>query len=100
MHNWTANEDKVSFYLSKFGNKAGMFTLEQIANVFQIDVGSLKMRVANFKALAGNRGLNNAAIQSREIFEAYKDLEQNMFEKEVVEIIESTHAEKVRKKYK
>ncbi len=41
-----------------------------------IEPGSFRMRVGNFKALAGKGGLANAAKQSERIFKRYGNLEK------------------------
>lgn len=96
-HNWSVNDDVVSFYLSKFKGEEDLpYSLEEIANLISNKcdsfVGSLKMRISNFKSLAGGRGLRNTSSQQRKIYNEFKDTPKEELRAVVLEIL----AEKIR----
>ncbi len=71
-HEWSEADDLVAFYLYKFGTERLPFGMPAIAERRGIKLGSMKMRISNFKAYAGTGGLGNIARQSVQIFERYK----------------------------
>jgi len=72
-HDWSEADDLVAFYLYKFGMERLPFNMPAIAKRRGIKLGSMKMRISNFKACAGTGGLGNIARQSVQIFERYRD---------------------------
>lgn len=72
-HSWSVADDLVAFYLYRFSAALLPFDLDTIAERRGIKPGSMKMRISNFKALAGKGKLGNIAKQSKEVFERYKD---------------------------
>jgi hypothetical protein len=71
-HSWTESEDIAAFYLQKFGVNKLPYPLPEVAESLGLPIGTLKMRMRNFKALMGSGGLRNYAKQSERIFEHYK----------------------------
>jgi hypothetical protein len=77
-HKWTRNDDLIAFYVDKFGidklpNKPSE---AEIAASLGIEPGSFKMRIQNFRALAGKGGLEHFARQSKDVFEEYNSLSE------------------------
>jgi hypothetical protein len=70
-HAWRWEDDVVAYYLFRAGT--GEITLDEVERSLGIRPGVMRMRIANFKALAGRGGLGNASRQSRAVFERYKD---------------------------
>lgn len=89
-HKWTREDDALAFYLQKFGEKDAI-TLESVAKFmgFGEYLGSLKMRIKNFEAIhtKGKSGLDNYALQSKKIYEKYKNLDEEALYKKCVEIL-------------
>jgi hypothetical protein len=72
-HDWSEDDDLVAFYLYRFGAERLPFDMPTIAERRGIKLGSMKMRISNFKAHAGAGSLGNIARQSVQVFERYKD---------------------------
>lgn len=72
-HRWTKEDDVVTFYLYKFGDLGFPFSLEEIGERLGMGVSSLRMRIANFKAMDRKRGTcafrATIAASLREIWE-------------------------------
>lgn len=69
-HEWTENDDIIALYLYRFGLEDLPLGIGEIGDRLGMGAGSLRMRIRNFRAIDGQGGLENAAIQSRKIFEA------------------------------
>jgi len=67
-HKWTEKDDIVAFYLYKFGDKDIPFSIGDVGTNLGMGVNSLKMRIANFKAIDGKGGLEHFAGQSLKIY--------------------------------
>lgn len=72
-HDWSEADDLIAFYLYRFGTERLPFDMPTIAERRGIKLGSMKMRISNFKACAGTGGLGNIAQQSVQVFEQYRD---------------------------
>ncbi|QDE97683.1 hypothetical protein [Myxococcus xanthus] len=72
-HDWSELDDLVAFYLYRFGTERLPFGMPIIAERRGIKLGSMKMRISNFKAYAGKGRLKNIARQSVRTFEKHKD---------------------------
>jgi hypothetical protein len=72
-HDWSEADDLVAFYLYRFGTEWLPFDMPAIAERRGIKLGSMKMRISNFKAYAGTGGLGNIARQSVQVFERHRD---------------------------
>jgi len=70
-HKWTEEDDIVTLYLYKYGDEEIPFTLEGIGKNLGMGVGSLRMRIANFKAIDGKGGLTHFGTQSLKIYKKY-----------------------------
>ena len=71
MHQWSEGDDLAALYVFRFGTTGLPYSVETIAKRRGIDPGSFKMRVGNFRALAGQGGLKNYARQSADVFQRY-----------------------------
>lgn len=70
-HRWSKEDDIVAFYLYKFGTKNISISINDIANKLGISTASIKMRIANYKALDKGKGLDHYAILSKKVYEDY-----------------------------
>lgn len=68
-HEWTEDDDIVALYLYRFGPDDLPISVGEIGERLGMGAGSLRMRIGNFRAIDGQGGLENAAIQSRKIYE-------------------------------
>lgn len=79
-HRWTESDDLAALYVSKFGVEHLHYStddpIEEIAKSKEIKPGSFRMRIQNFRALDGKKGLENYAKQSKDIFERYRNLSE------------------------
>ena len=84
---WTKEDDIVAFYLYRFGDKELLYSVEEISGILGMSATSLKMRVANFKALNTGRGLDHYAKLSRQVYNEYKRYSEGNLRKIVIGII-------------
>lgn len=80
-HSWNVEDDLAALYVSLHGAASNALTLDTLAARRGIDPDSFRMRVGNFKHLAGAGGLSNASKQSREVFEIYGRLPEHHLRK-------------------
>jgi hypothetical protein len=73
-HRWTESDDVVTLYLYRFGHKGLRCSPERIAELLGMSPDSLRMRVANFRAIDIGSGLDNAAQLTRQVFAEYGSL--------------------------
>ena len=89
-HEWTEKDDIVTLYLYRFGDKGIPFTLEGIGDKLGMGFNSLKMRIANFKAIDGKGGLEHYGKQSLRIYERYKKTPEGELKYMVLKILTET----------
>lgn len=71
MHRWSEEDDLAALYVFRFGTTGLPYSIETIAKRRGIEPGSFKMRVGNFRAIAGQGGLSNYARQSADVFQRH-----------------------------
>lgn len=91
-HRWTKEDDIVTLYLYKYGDGDLPFTIEDIAKNLGMGVVSLRMRIANFKAIDGRGGLNHFGKISLEIYERYHETPKDELRSLVGKILQEAHA--------
>jgi hypothetical protein len=73
-HKWSKDDDLTAFYISRFGySKLPMKEAELVAKL-GMPRASFVMKIANFKHLEGESGLSNYSIQSKKIYDSYRQL--------------------------
>lgn len=87
-HKWTEEDDIVTLYLYKYGDGEIPFTLEDIGRNLGMGAGSLRMRIANFKAIDGKGGLEHFGRQSLEIYRKYYETPEDKLKSLVVKILQ------------
>jgi hypothetical protein len=75
-HHWTERDDIVALYFYKFGDEGRTSNLATVGERRGMGAGSLRMRVGNFRAIAGGGRLDHAALQSGSIYERYAHLSE------------------------
>ncbi len=75
-HHWTEQDDIVALYFYKYGDLRRTSSLDNIGDRRGMSAGSLRMRVANFRAIAGGGRLDHAAQQSRDVYKRYANLSE------------------------
>lgn len=90
LHEWTEKDTIITFYITKYGTK-GLYlkTEADIASYLGVTVGSLKMQMANFRALLGSQTgvLSDYSNIQEKVFNEYNDMTQYHFMKIVHELI-------------
>ena len=86
-HKWTEDDDIVTLYLYKYGDGEIPFTLEDISRNLGMSAGSLRMRIANFKAVDGKGGLKHFGRQSLKIYRKYYETPKDKLKSLVVKIL-------------
>ena len=71
VHNWTQEDDIVVLYLYKFGNDLLPYTLESIAKRRGMTLSSLKMRIGNMRAIAGDGGLAHYGLITKSVYDRF-----------------------------
>lgn len=77
-HSWTESDDITALYLYKYGH-GDAATVEAAARSRGMSAASLRMRIANFRALDSGSGLQNWARQSERVFKEYGDMPESQF---------------------
>jgi hypothetical protein len=85
-HSWTREEDIAALYLQKFGLEYLRASLNDVAISLNLPIGTLKMRMANFKAIMGLGGLSQYSKQSKRVFEEYKNYSEELLRKKAFPI--------------
>lgn len=90
-HNWTHEDDVLTFYLYLYGEDS-LISLNSVAGHMGFaDTGSLKMRIKNFQAVSGQEhGLSNYAQLTKQVYDEYKNINQETHRKKCLEIMKST----------
>jgi hypothetical protein len=86
-HIWKEDHDIVALYLYKFRRNGISLSLQEIGERLGMGVNSLKMRIANFKAIAGDGGLNHYSAQSKRIYNNYGGIPEDTLRSKVLEIL-------------
>ena len=86
MHSWTKDDDIVAFYLEKYGEDA-LITLQLVSQKMRMTVGSLDMRVRNFKALMGIGKLDHNARLSKEVLNAMESVGKDTHRERCLKIL-------------
>ncbi|MBC7775672.1 MAG: hypothetical protein H7246_09555 [Phycisphaerae bacterium] len=84
---WIKNQDIVAYYLYRCRNSKSKAELEKIGEQMGIDLRALQMRIANFKFLSGQGGLNKPAKMSKATFEEHHRKDIDEFENIVSKIL-------------
>jgi len=86
LHEWTKEELVVAFYLTKYGNKNIYLKTEtDVAKSFGVSLGSLKMQMANFRYLLGDKkgSLTDYSKDQEMIFEEFNGMDWLGFNRKV-----------------
>ena len=89
-HKWTKEDDIVAYYLYRAGADSFVLGTKEISRALGMTESSLKMRIANFMAIDTGHGLKNAAIASKELYDAYKDIPIEDHKEEFIKIVTET----------
>jgi hypothetical protein len=94
-HHWTPDEDRVAFYLSRYGDRALPMGEAAIAAALGVKDASLAMRRSNFSFLDGRGGLRNAAQLSHRIHHQYRHKPESELRREIMSIISRASSRKL-----
>lgn len=70
-HNWTQEDDLIVLYLFNFGTHNIPYTMDEIAENRGMTLGSLRMRIGNMRAVAGQGGLAHFGIITQQVYAEY-----------------------------
>jgi hypothetical protein len=88
MHRWTEKDDIVTLYLFKYGEEDLPFSMESISKKLGISIGSLRMRIANFKAINGQRCLEHFGKISERVYRKHYKTSKDELKSLVLEILQ------------
>jgi hypothetical protein len=86
-HKWTEKDDIVTLYLYRFGDGGLPFSRVEAGEKLGMGVGSLIMRIANFKAVDKKGGLANFSKQSLKIYKEFNGMPENELRSLVLKIL-------------
>jgi len=92
-HRWTEEDDVVTLYLYRYGDGEIPFTLEDISRILGMGIDSLRMRIANFKAIDGKGGLKHFGRQSLKIYRNHHDTPKDKLKSLVLEILKAARVQ-------
>jgi hypothetical protein len=75
-HRWTEQDDIAALYFYKFGDLRRSSSIDIVGEHRGMGGGSLRMRVANFRAIDAGGSLDHAAQQSRSVYQRYANLSE------------------------
>ena len=74
VHRWSDDDDLIGYCLYRFGPDVFGRSVEEIAGVPGMPFSSLNIKIANFKFIAGNGGLEGYSQQALAVFRQYEDV--------------------------
>ena len=90
-HCWTKKDDLVALYLCRFGDERLSVKTKAIGETLGMGAGSLRMRIGNFRVIAGKQGLDNYARQSKEVFDRFSECDETVLRRMVEETLPDGH---------
>ena len=89
-HKWTKEDDILAFYLYRYG-EYNLISLESVAqHIGFTNTVSLKMRIENFRAVNKRGGLKNYAQLTKQVYDKYRNIDQEIHRGKCLEIIKTT----------
>jgi len=73
-YRWSDSDDLAALYLYKFRDDHLPYKRKGIAGSRNLPIGSLNIRIENFRFLGGQGGLAHFSSQSKKIFDQYHNL--------------------------
>ena len=80
-HKWKELDDIKVLYITLYGIKNISYSKNDIAKQIGVSLGSLNMRIGNFKAIQGQGKLTNYAKLSKRVYEKYNSLSETTLKK-------------------
>jgi len=75
-HRWTEQDDITALYLYRY-SPTDVPTIENAARMCGVTSDSMRMRIANFRALDSKSGLDHIAQQSIAVYQRYRGSSQS-----------------------
>ena len=89
-HKWTKEDDILAFYLYRYG-EYNLISLKSVAqHIGFTNTDSLEIRIQNFRAVDKRGGLKNYAKLTKQVYDEYKNLDQETHKKKCLEIMRIT----------
>ena len=64
-HEWSLDDDLIGYFLFRFGDAGLGISKKELAEKLGMGWASMNQKIANYKYLAGQAGLDHPSIQSR-----------------------------------
>lgn len=80
-HKWSRDDDIIALYLYRFGENEPSESKYALAERLGMGWDSMAMRIANFKSLAGEPGMDHVSNQSRMIYNEFSSMPDDEFRK-------------------
>jgi hypothetical protein len=74
MHRWSDDDNLIAYHVFRFGKRDLPTDFEEIGTILGMGSNSFSLKVANFKAIAGEGGMEGYSHQAVRIYEKYSRL--------------------------
>jgi hypothetical protein len=78
-HRWTERDTIIAYHLYRFGDKDLSFSQGEIGDLLGMGSASMGFKLANFKAVAGDGGLDQYTKLDETIFNRFQHLPDDEF---------------------
>jgi len=72
-HRWSFDDDLIAYHAFRFGS-GDLDNVKEMGNILGMGFNSFNIKIANFKAIAGQGGLEHYTQQSVQVYEKYSNL--------------------------
>lgn len=69
-HKWSFDDDLIAYHAFRFGS-GDLDNVKEMGQILGMGFNSFNLKIANFKAIAGQGGLENYTRQSVQVYEKY-----------------------------
>jgi hypothetical protein len=73
-HRWSVDDDLIAYHAFRFGPRDLDGNIREMGEILGMGFNSFNLKIANFKAIAGQGGLPNYTRQSVQVYEKYSKL--------------------------
>lgn len=73
-HRWSIDDDLIAYHAFRFGPRDLDGSIREMGEILGMGFNSFALKIANFKAIAGQGGLENYTRQSVQVYEKYSKM--------------------------
>ncbi len=73
-HSWTVDDDLIAYHVFRFGPRDIDNNVQEIGVILGMGFNSFNLKLANFKAIAGQGGMENYTRQSLQVYEKHSKM--------------------------